>query len=84
MAKNLSSLPPGIIPAVPPKFVPSSGSPRVAVQEQRRAEQIPAAISSGAAALRFGDNPARPPFPNDAARQPSVPVVKPSAAGRSK
>jgi hypothetical protein len=81
-----------VIPMPPPQFRPGQTSPleqnarnaaalRAKIelaQEQRRAEQIPAAITSGRAAPRFGDKPAPAPFPTSGDRyaQPSVPPTR--------
>jgi hypothetical protein len=74
---------PDIPPAPrPQRFVPGAQSPldrvkrehpTVTVQsaeEQRRADGLPAAIAAGDCAPRYGDVPARPPFPE----RVSVPV----------
>jgi len=70
------------IPGLPPRYLPSAGTPsRVNVQEQRRAEQVTSAPGNNPP--RYGDAPARPPFPSDSAKQPGVPL-RPQAAGGSK
>jgi hypothetical protein len=53
---------PPAIPGLPPRYLPSSGSPRVDWQEQRRAEGLPAGIRSGDHAPRFGDRATPAPF----------------------
>jgi hypothetical protein len=53
---------PPVIPGQPPRYLPSAGSPRVSVQEQRRAEGLPDAIRAGDHAPRYGEMPTRPPF----------------------
>jgi hypothetical protein len=73
---------PPAIPGLPPRMIPSAGSPRVDWQEQRRAEQIPAGIRSGDHAPRYGEQPTRPPF------QATTPVIVnpapgPKAGGKS-
>jgi len=80
-------------PGQPPRFVPGATSPldhtarnfapRVAVQsaeEQRRAESLPAAIAAGGSAPRYGDVPARPPFP-ERVSVPVNPAPGPKAGG---
>jgi hypothetical protein len=47
-----------------PGTKPWAGPPLQLAQEQRRAEQIPAGIARGDHAPRFGDRPARAPFPS--------------------
>ena len=86
MAKSFPKSTPQVTPVnpgLPPRLVPGAASPlnynasrfapRVNVQsaqEQRRAESLPGAIAAGDCAPRYGDVPARPPFPE----RVSVPV----------
>jgi hypothetical protein len=81
-----------VIPMPPPQFRPGQTSPLEqnarnaaalrakieSAQEQRRAEQVPAAIAAGRAAPSFDRAPTRAPF--DPAQTVPVPV-KPQAGG---
>jgi hypothetical protein len=96
MAKSFPKPTPQVTPAnhgQPPRFVPGATSPldqtarnfapRIPVQsaqEQRRAESLPGSIASGGSAPRYGDVPARPPFPERVAVATN-PAPGPKAGG---
>jgi hypothetical protein len=75
-AYNIPPRPIADVPTAPPRFNPGATSPLDRVKretaalfphqivvEQRRAESLPDSIRAGDHAPRYGDVPARPPFP---------------------